>query len=69
MYVIIMIMIEMGQHKVASNQVLYPNMEMCEVARTNMVSRLMASRPSEDAHLFSKCTEISFDEHKAGLAL
>ena len=69
MYVIVMIMIEMGQHKVASNQVLYPNIEMCEVARTDMVSRLMASRPSEDAHLFSKCTEISFDEHKAGLTL
>jgi len=69
MYVIVMIMIQMGQHKIASNQVLYPNMEICEVARTDMVSKLMASRPSEDAHLFSKCTEISFDKHKAELAL
>ena len=69
MYVIVMIMIHMGQHKIASDQILYPNMEMCEVARADLVDRLMATKPSGESFVFSKCTEISFDEHKAELAL
>jgi len=69
MYVIVMIMIHMGQHKVASDQILYPNMEMCEVARADLVDKLMATKPSGESFVFSKCTEISFEEDKAKVAL
>jgi hypothetical protein len=56
MYVIVMIMIQMGQHKIASDQILYPNMEMCEVSRADLVDRLMATKPSGESFVFSKCT-------------
>ena len=45
MYVIVMIMIHMGQHKIASDQIIYPNMEMCEVARAEQVDRLVTTKP------------------------
>ena len=32
MYVIVLLMFAGGGHKVASDQILYPNQEMCEVA-------------------------------------
>ena len=62
-------MIQMGQHKIASDQILYPNMEMCEVARADLVDRLMATKPSGESFGFSKCTEISCEEDKAKVAL
>lgn len=40
-------------------------METCEVGRKILVERLMQSRPSENATVFSKCTELSFMKHKA----
>ena len=50
-----MILIEAGTHRVASDQVLYPNADMCEVSRTLIVKNLNASKPDPHATIFSKC--------------
>jgi hypothetical protein len=42
-------------------------MEMCEESRKILVARLMESKPTLDSALYSKCTELSFSEHKAAL--
>jgi hypothetical protein len=67
MFIIVMIMVQAGSHKVASDQILYPSMEMCEESRKILVARLMESKPTLDSALYSKCTELSFSEHKAAL--
>tara|TARA_R100000322_G_C5401862_1_gene181534 strand:+ start:625 stop:840 length:216 start_codon:yes stop_codon:yes gene_type:complete len=65
MFVIVMIMIQAGSHKVVSNQILYPDMGMCETDHKILVEQLMKTKPSPDAVVYSKCTELSFTEHKA----
>ncbi len=69
MYVIVMILIQMGQHKVASDQVLYPTMDACEISRILLVQRLEDSKPTKDSFTFSKCTMISFEENKSKVTL
>ena len=51
-------MLNMGQHKVVSNQILYPNMEMCEVSRVLLVENLEKTKPNETAQTFSKCGKL-----------
>jgi|TARA_R110000765_G_scaffold100528_1_gene188362 hypothetical protein len=69
MYVIVLVLIQMGQHKVASDQVLYPTMDACEISRILLAQRLEDSRPTKDSFTFSKCTMISFEEHKSKVTL
>ena len=69
MYVIVLVLIQMGQHKVASDQVLYPTMDACEISRILLAQRLEDSRPTKDSFKFSKCTMISFEEHKSKVTL
>lgn len=69
MYVIVLVLIQMGQHKVASDQVLYPTMDACEISRILLAQRLEDSRPTKDSFTFSKCTMISFKEHKSKVTL
>ena len=69
MYIIVMIMIQMGQHKVASDQVLYPSMEMCEISRDILIQNLEDTKPTKDAVVFSKCTMLSFEEHKSKVTI
>jgi hypothetical protein len=67
MYIIVIVLMQAGMHKIASNQILYPNMEMCEVGRQEVVERLLKTQPTPDSQVLSKCTEISVTEHKAVL--
>ena len=69
MYLIVLVMIQTGQHKIASDQILYPSMEMCEAARSVLVMNLENTKPSDDAVVFSKCTMLSFDENKSKVNL
>ena len=69
MYVLVLVLIQMGQHKVASDQVLYPTMDACEISRILLAQRLEDSRPTKDSFTFSKCTMISFEEHKSKVTL
>ena len=69
MYLIVLVMIQTGQHKIASDQILYPSMEMCETARTILVKNLEDTKPSEDAVIFSKCTMLSFEEDRSKVVL
>ena len=67
MYVIVMIMLNMGQHKVVSNQILYPSMEMCEVDRILLINSLEETKPNETAQTFSKCVGLELDKPKVSL--
>ena len=69
MYIIVMILIQMGQHRVVSDQVLYPSMEMCETARDILVTQLEASKPTKESFSFSKCTKLSFEADKTKVTL
>ena len=69
MYVIVLVLIQLGQHKVASDQVLYPTMDACEISRILLAQRLEDSKPTKDSFTFSKCTMISFEEHKSKVTL
>ena len=61
MYIIVMIMLNMGQHKVVSDQILYPNMEMCEVSRILLVENLEKTKPNETAQTFSMCVDMALE--------
>ena len=67
MYVIVMIMLNMGQHKVVSNQILYPSMEMCEVDRILLINSLEKTKPNKTAQTFSKCVGLELDKPKVSL--
>ena len=67
MYVIVMIMLNMGQHKVVSNQILYPSMEMCEIDRILLINSLEETKPTETAQTFSKCVGLELDKPKVSL--
>jgi hypothetical protein len=69
MYVIVLVLIQLGQHKVASDQVLYPTMDACEISRILLAQRLEDSKPTKDSFTFSKCTMISFEENKSKVTL
>ena len=67
MYVIVMIMLNMGQHKVVSNQILYPSMEMCEIDRILLINSLEKTKPNKTAQTFSKCVGLELDKPKVSL--
>lgn len=56
-------MMQLGQYKITSNQVIYPSMDHCEIARNVMVEKLLETRPNDSANVFSKCVELTI-EHK-----
>jgi len=67
MYVIVMMMMNMGQHKIVSNQILYPSMEMCEIDRILLVGSLEETKPNKTAQTFSKCVSLELDKPKVSL--
>ena len=67
MYVIVLIMLNMGQHKVVSNQILYPSMEMCEIDRILLINSLEKTKPNKTAQTFSKCVGLELDKPKVSL--
>ena len=69
MYVIVMIMVLAGNHKIASDQIIYPSMEMCESSRAILLQNLESTKPTKDSVIFSKCTMLSFEEHRSKVSL
>ena len=69
MYIIVMVMLNMGQHKVVSDQILYPNMEMCEVAEAVLLQKLESTKPTPDSFVITKCVEMSFAKESKGISL
>ena len=69
MYVIVLVMFAGGGHKIASDQILYPNQEMCEVAEVVLLQKLEASKPTPDSFVITKCVEMSFAKESKGIAL
>ena len=69
MYVMVIILFQMGQHKIASDQMIYPSMDMCEVARVVVMENLEKTKPSEDSFALSKCTTLSFEENGPNVKL
>ena len=67
MYVIVMMMINIGQQKIVSNQILYPSMEMCEIDRILLVGSLEETKPNKTAQIFSKCVGLELDKPKVSL--
>ena len=60
-------MLNMGQHKVVSNQILYPSMEMCEIDRILLINSLEETKPNKTAQTFSKCVGLELDKPKVSL--
>lgn len=60
MYVIVIILISAGHHKIASDQTLYPNSASCEASRIALARDLVRMKPTPDAAIFTKCTWMSF---------
>ena len=58
MYVIVMIMVLAGNHKIASDQIIYPSMEMCESSRAILLENLESTKPTKDSVIFSKCIKL-----------
>jgi len=69
MYVLIVVMFVNGTHKVASDQILYPNQEMCEVAEVVLSQKLESAKPTPDSFVITKCVEMSFAKESKGIAL
>ncbi len=69
MYVIVLVLIQLGQHRIVSDQVLYPTMDACEISRILLVQRLEDSKPTKDSFTFSKCTKLSFEADKTKVIL
>ena len=69
MYVIVVIMFVNGAHKIASDQILYPNKEMCEVAETVLSQKLESAKPNPESFAITKCVEMSFAKKSKGIAL
>ena len=62
-----MMMMNMGQHKIVSNQILYPSMEMCEIDRILLINSLEETKPNKTAQTFSKCVSLELDKPKVSL--
>ena len=69
MYLIVMVMLQTGQYKIVSDQMLYATMDICEVARPTLMEKLEETKPSEDATVVSKCTMLSFEVDKSKVTL
>ena len=55
MYVIVLVLMQFGQHKIASNQILYADLQACENDRTIMMVQLEDTKPEPDAVALSRC--------------
>jgi len=69
MYIIAIIMFVNGVHQIASDQMLYANLEMCEVAEELLVQNLESAKPTPDSFVITKCVEMSFAKKSKGIAL
>ena len=58
MYVMILVLIMNGGFKVASDQVLYASMDMCEASMHTQLKMLNSSKPSPDSYATATCAEV-----------
>ena len=58
MYVMVLVLIMNGGFKVASDQVLYASMDMCEASMHTQLKMLNSSKPSPDSYATATCTEV-----------
>tara|TARA_A100001388_G_scaffold230025_1_gene181985 strand:+ start:28615 stop:28809 length:195 start_codon:yes stop_codon:yes gene_type:complete len=58
MWVIVLLMMQFGEHRVASNQVVYPTEDACELDRATMMINLEMSKPEPNAVALSKCVKL-----------
>ena len=58
MYVIVFLFFMNGDFKVASDQMLYNSMDMCEASMATQLNALVASKPTPDAYVTGTCTEM-----------
>lgn len=70
MYLIVILLLQTDTYKTISDPTLYTSMYECETARAVVNSKLMLSRPTESAAVFSQCTELSIkDQAVSGINL
>ena len=58
MYVIVFLFFMDSGFKIASDQMLYTSMDMCEASMATQLNVLVASKPSPDAYVTATCTEM-----------
>tara|TARA_R100000988_G_scaffold51592_1_gene25301 strand:+ start:564 stop:773 length:210 start_codon:yes stop_codon:yes gene_type:complete len=58
MYVMVLVLIMDGGFKVASDQVLYASIELCEASMQTQLEVLNSSKPSPDSFATAACTEV-----------
>jgi len=58
MYVMVLVFFMDGGFRIASDQVLYTSMDMCEASMATQLNALVASKPSPDAYVTATCTEM-----------
>jgi hypothetical protein len=65
MYLIVILLLQSDSYKTISDPTLYTSMYECETARAVVNSKLMGTRPTESASVFSQCTELSIKDKAA----
>ena len=58
MYVMVLVLIMDGGFKVASDQVLYASIELCEASMQTQLEVLNSSKPSPDSYATATCAEV-----------
>ena len=58
MYVMVLVLIMGGDFKVASDQVLYTSMELCEASMQTQLEMLNSSKPYPDSFATATCAEV-----------
>ena len=64
MFVIVFIMFMDTGFKIASDQVLYPTMDMCVSSLATQMNSLNASKPTPNSFVLGKCVEMPKPEKK-----
>ena len=63
-YVMVVILFMDNSFKVASDQILYDSMDMCEVSKAEHLKLLELSKPTPDSFATAKCVEMTIVEKK-----
>ena len=64
MFVIVLVMFMDSGYKVASDQVLYNSMDMCNSSLNTQMITLNASKPTPTSFVLGKCVEMPKPEKK-----
>ena len=64
MYVMVLVLIMGGDFKVASDQVLYISMELCEASMQTQLEMLNSSKPYPDSFATAACTKVPMPDTK-----